>query len=73
MVHVICEALMLEESLEAYAFIMLRLAEMEPLRALKNIKIIYGDCKVTETLIPMIKINPGSIAIVWDHYQPPAK
>jgi hypothetical protein len=68
-VQVICEALMLEESLEAYAFILLSLvAEMEPLRTLNTIKIIYGDCKVMETLIPMIKLNPGSIAIVWNHY-----
>jgi hypothetical protein len=41
---------------------------MEPLGTLNTIKIIYGDCKVTETLTPVIKLNPGSIAIVWDNY-----
>ena len=67
-IEVVCESLMIEESHESEAFVLNALLEMEPCHPRTSIRVIFGDCSLTESLLPLIHLDPKDTAIFWDHY-----
>jgi hypothetical protein len=67
-IELACESLMIEESHESEAFVLNALFEMEPRRSRKSIRVIFGDCFLTVSLLPLIDLDPKNTAIFWDHY-----
>lgn len=55
-IGVICEALVLSEDLEAYAWVFKKMVEMEPRFDLKKIRIIFADQGVTTSLLECLGI-----------------
>jgi hypothetical protein len=66
-IGVACESIVLEESHEAYAFILKSLFEMEPVVKKESIKVIYGDGLLTPNLLELVGIS-DTARLVWDHY-----
>jgi hypothetical protein len=67
-IEVVCESLMIEETHESEAFVLNSLFEMEPRRPPTSVKVIFGDCSVTESLLPLIHLDSEETSIFWDHY-----
>jgi hypothetical protein len=67
-IEVACESLMIEESHQSSAFVLNALFEMEPRRSRKSITVIFGDCLVTDSLLPLIGLDKNNTAVFWDHY-----
>ena len=63
----IAECVCIEESFDAYAFIMNSVFEMEPRRHRSSISAIFGDCIMTPELLRKIEIH-DSCRIFWDHW-----
>jgi hypothetical protein len=51
------ECLCLVEELDAYAFVLNSLEEMEPRRKKSTIRIIFADCFITDELLPMVGLE----------------
>ena len=63
------ECLCLEEANEFYAFALNSLFEMEPKRSKDSLRLIFGDCKITKELLPMVGIPKGQHCwVVWDSF-----
>ena len=56
-IAVTCEALAITEDLETYSWILRSQADMEPRWKLSDLKIIFGDQRITTTLLNMLKIE----------------
>jgi hypothetical protein len=67
-IELACESLMIEESHESEVVMLNALFEMEPRRSHKSVRVIFGDCFLTESLLPLIDLAPKDTAIFWDHY-----
>jgi hypothetical protein len=63
------EALVLEESMDLYAAVMNALFEMEPLRTSDSINVIFGDCFLSNNLLPLIGLSKSETTkVIWDHF-----
>jgi hypothetical protein len=63
-IELACESLMIEESHdESEAFVLNALFEMEPRRSRKSIRVIFGDCFLTDLMLPLIDLDPKDTAI----------
>jgi hypothetical protein len=51
------ECLCLVEELDAYAFVLNSLEEMEPRRKKSTVRIIFADCFITDELLPMVGLE----------------
>jgi hypothetical protein len=60
-----CEALVLEESHEAYKFVMDSLFEMELHRPRESLILVFGDLFITQNLLDELKLSAG---LFWDHH-----
>ena len=60
-----CEAIVVEESIEMYSWILLEMNRLEPRFQLKNIKFIFSDQKVTDTLLRRVGIT-NTCSLRWD-------
>ena len=67
-VQVVCECIILEESLPAYAFTLNNLFKHGYRRPKETLRIIFGDCLLTDTLLDMIGLSESSTRIFWDHF-----
>ena len=67
-IELACESLMIEESHESEAFVLNALFEMEPHPSGKFVRVIFGDCFLTESLLPLIDLDPKDMTIFWDYY-----
>ena len=67
-VQVVCECIILEESLPAYAFTLNNLFKHGCRRSKETLRIIFGDCLLTDTLLDMIGLSESSTRIFWDHF-----
>jgi hypothetical protein len=68
MIEVVCESLMIEESHESEAFLLNALFKMEPRCPRTSLRVTFGDCSLTESLLTLIHLDPKDTAIFWDHY-----
>ena len=65
----VVESLCLEESNEFYSFVLNSLFEMEPLQSKQSVQLIFGDCRITKTLLPLIGIEQGKDCwVIWDSF-----
>ena len=67
-VQVVCECIILEESLPAYAFTLNNLFKHGCRRPKETLRIIFGDCLLTDTLLDMIGLSQSTTRIFWDHF-----
>jgi hypothetical protein len=56
-VRVVCESICVEESTRMYAWVVRMLNEMEPRFSLHNIRLIFGDQGITQTLLETLGID----------------
>ena len=61
------ESLVIEETISTYAFVMNSIAEMEPLRPLSSVSVMFGDCFLDDSLLVKLDID-DTCTVVWDHY-----
>jgi hypothetical protein len=67
-VQVVCECIIIEESLPAYAFTLNNLFKHGCRRPKESLRIIFGDCLLTETLLELVGLQESSTSIFWDHF-----
>ena len=67
-VQVVCECIIIEESLPAYAFVLNNLFKNGASRPKETLKIIFGDCLLTEGLLEMIGLSKMDTHMFWDHF-----
>jgi hypothetical protein len=67
-VATVCECIIIQESLPAYAFVLQNLFKHGPQRPKECLRVIFGDCFLTDGLLPMIGLSEDTTNIVYDHY-----
>jgi hypothetical protein len=66
-VGVVAESLLIEESFEAYAFVVNSLCEMEPARHRATIGLIFADCGLSNDFLPLVGMQT-TCRVVWDSF-----
>jgi hypothetical protein len=67
-VQVVCECIIIEESLPAYAFVLNNLFMHGSGRPKDTLKIIFGDCFLTEALLEMVGLSRLTTHMFYDHF-----
>ena len=67
-VEVVCECIIIEESLPAYAFVFNDLFRHGIRRPKESVGLIFGDCMLTDALLPMIGLSTRTTSIFYDQF-----
>jgi hypothetical protein len=65
-VAVVCEAIVIGETFDAYGFVLHSLEAMEPRRRLSTVKAVHSDCFLNQECLNEIGLS--SAHLIWDHY-----
>jgi hypothetical protein len=65
-VAVVCEAIVIGETFDAYGFVLQSLEAMEPRRCLSTVRAVHSDCFLTQDSLKDMGLP--SAHLIWDHY-----